>query len=94
MSNLRVTVGQAWDGRWYLNGPNSDGAEVAALGEIGLELCSERKKTGFPSVSLRASPAVWKGNQLLAAPLAGMSNGWTADLLRAQDHFFAALLSH
>lgn len=90
----RVPAGAVWDGRWRLTGPDMDGATVAALGEAGLKCCPDRRKIARPAASLRVSPAVWREKTLVAAPLAGMENGWRADLVVRENHDFAALLSH
>lgn len=68
---------QPWDNRWLLDGPHEPGVEVRALGEAVRE-CPEWRETGMPRQSLLASPAIWRGNTLVAAPVAGLSNGWTA----------------
>ena len=94
VADLRVPVGAVWDGRWLIEGPDTEGAEVAALGDRGLRACPDWRETGLPGASLRASPAVWRGGQLLAAPLAGMANGWSVTLQHDENHVFAALLSH
>ncbi|QFT94093.1 tRNA(Ile)-lysidine synthase [Roseovarius sp. THAF9] len=94
VAQVRTAPGEAWDGRWQLDGPWPDGAEVAALGEAGLAQCAERVQPGLPRASLLASPAVWRGGHLVAAPLAGFSEGWTATLLRDEDMFFASILAH
>lgn len=90
----RVAPGAVWDGRWRLIGPWVEGATVAALGAAGLELCPEWRRSGLPAVSLRASPAVWRGSELVSAPLAGLENGWRAELLPRPRHDFPALLKH
>ncbi|MCO8144190.1 tRNA lysidine(34) synthetase TilS [Rhodovulum tesquicola] len=77
------TVAQAdalWDGRWRLDGPSGPGLEIRALGEAGLGDCPDWRATGLPRASLLASPGIWQGKQLVAAPLAGLSNGWQARL--------------
>lgn len=74
---LRVPVGGRWD-RWELMGPAAAGLEIAALGEDGLLQCPHWRETGLPRASLLASPAVWHGATLIAAPLAGLENGWKA----------------
>lgn len=74
---LRVPAGKRWD-RWDLTGPAAPGLEIAALGEGGLALCPHWRETGLPRASLLASPAVWSGATLIAAPLAGLENGWKA----------------
>ena len=88
--------GALWDGRWRLTGPQDVGAgmRVAALGEDGLRFCPERRNFALPAASLRATPAVWRQGTLIAAPLAGLENGWRADLVARGAHDFPALLSH
>ena len=66
-----------WDHRWQLEGPIEDGLEVRALGEA-VKDCPIWRESGLPRQSLLASPAIWRGNTLVAAPLAGLSNGWAA----------------
>lgn len=67
-----------WDRRWSFDGPQKAGFEVRALGEDGLNQCKEWRETGMPRASLLASPGIWRGEKLQAAPLAGFENGWTA----------------
>lgn len=86
--------GMPWDGRWQLDGPWPEGASVAMLGEEGLAICGGRADTGLPHQTLLASPAVWRDGHLVAAPLAGHAEGWTATLLRDEDMFFASILAH
>ena len=87
-----------WDGRWRVIAPEKmlevDGLEIRSLGETGLSQCPDRHECGVPAPSLRASPAVWKGQEVLAAPIAGLHNGWQVELIRDEDHFFTMLLSH
>ena len=93
VADLRLPVCTTWDGRWRLDGPWADGAEIAALGLSGLADCPNWRATGLPAASLAASPAVWRGQRLIAAPLAGLRNGWQATLVRNEDQFFGALLA-
>lgn len=67
-----------WDGRWKLDGPHAPDLRVRALGEA-VKDCPDRRETGLPRSSLMSSPAIWRGDHLIAAPLAGLSNGWTAE---------------
>ena len=90
VADERCAVGELWDGRWHLEGPDKT-LVVRALGEGGLALCPDRKTTGRPSAGLIASPAVWDGDELIAAPLAGLTTGWTARLMRQETAFFDAL---
>ena len=66
-----------WDGRWKLNGPRANDLEVRALGEAVRD--TPWRETGMPRQSLLASPAIWRGETLIAAPVAGFPNGWTAE---------------
>lgn len=67
-----------WDGRWVLDGPHSADLELRALGEA-LKKVPDWRETGVPRVSLLASPSVWRGDELISAPVAGFENGWTAE---------------
>ncbi len=75
--SLACPTDQLWDGRWKLDGPHRKSFEIRALGEAVNETLW--RDTGMPRVSLLASPAIWRGEELIAAPLAGLENGWTAE---------------
>jgi tRNA(Ile)-lysidine synthase len=79
-----VPVGQLWDLRWRVVGP---GGEVRALGAEGLRQCKVWRASGLPRQVLEVTPGVWQGGTLLAAPVAGWNNGWSARL-DAGDHLF------
>lgn len=68
--DLRAKPGDLWDGRWRLNGPV--GTVVAALGQAAFgPLPNDRPD--LPRATLQSSPALWDGETLLAAPLAGLN---------------------
>lgn len=94
VSDMVCEAGALWDGRWLLEGPGGAEIEVRALGETGLLACPNWRDTGLPRRSLLASPAVWTGPELVAAPLAGLANGWCARLTRSREQFLSGLLSH
>lgn len=74
-----------WDGRWGLRNygdPPSEASQIKALGKEGLAKIPDWRDTGHIRQSLWATPALWQGDRLIAAPLAGLSAGWTAQLLR------------
>lgn len=74
-----------WDGRWrvHFDGSTpSDALQIKALGKEGLAKIPDWRDTGHIRQSLWATPALWHGDTLIAAPLAGRSAGWTAQLLR------------
>ncbi|MEL7117515.1 MAG: tRNA lysidine(34) synthetase TilS [Pseudomonadota bacterium] len=82
---------EVWDSRWHLVGPSAPGHEVRALGEA-VSHCPNWRETGLPRQSLRASPAIWRGDDLVAAPLAGLNPEWTAALAPGHDDFTAFLI--
>ncbi|WP_170332782.1 tRNA lysidine(34) synthetase TilS [Ruegeria arenilitoris] len=85
---------EVWDKRFVLSGPQTAGAEVRALGEAGLPQVPDWRALGKPRQALLSSPAVWSGENLLAAPLADYSNGWTAEFAPQKPEFYSSLLSH
>lgn len=91
---IHATCDRVWDGRWRVYGGDAMGCELRPLGQRGLMLNPHWRKTGRPNAALAASPSVWRGDDLVAAPLAGMANGWTAELVGGSEEFFASLLSH
>ncbi len=88
-----------WDHRWLMSrsvsaeglAATSPALHVAALGEAGLLQCNTWREAGLPRASLLSSPAVWSADTLIAAPLAGFSNGWQAKL---SPTFASFILSH
>ena len=88
----RAAVGEVWDGRWVLEGPDRQ-AQVRALGEA-INGCPDWRQTGLPRRALMASPAAFLGDELRAAPLAGLANGWVLTPVHPDDHFFTSILSH
>lgn len=88
---------RVWDGRWKLKPPagcDTQGLQVRALGMDGIEQCPDWRASGLPHVVLLSSPAVWRGDTLVAAPLAGFAQNWHAEIEGNDDTFFAALLTH
>lgn len=71
-----VSATEIWDGRWHLSGPDAAHLTIRALGDAITQ--TPWRETGLPLVSLIASPAIWDGDSLIAAPIAGLPNGWTA----------------
>jgi tRNA(Ile)-lysidine synthase len=91
-----------WDGRWRVSqmppattrsapDPGPGPWRIAALGEAGLPACIGWRDCGLPMPALLTSPAVWTGTALVAAPHAGMANGWQAELGLTFQSF---ILSH
>ena len=87
-------VNEAWDNRWKITGPHAPDILIRALGDEGLKYCPDWRESGLPRASLMSSPAIWQGENLIAAPLAGLNNGWSADLAPNRNNFASFLLSH
>lgn len=93
--DLSSEVGDSWDDRWYVTGPEDDPIfEVSALGESGVKSLKDWRKTGIPRAAILSLPAVWKDDELVASLLDEQDDEWSAELEGGQDAFFAALLSH
>lgn len=92
--DTRAAPDRPWDTRWRFFGPKINGVQLRALGETGLACCKGWRETGLPRASLLASPAVWRGDELIAAPLAGHCNGWRAELTPPAEAVLQAIISH
>ena len=83
-----------WDHRWKVTQRGAQDAQViAALGEDGLRLCEEWRSTGHAREVLLASPSAWTNGQLIAAPLAGMANGWAIKLKEGKKALHKSLMT-
>lgn len=91
VAGLECPSDTLWDGRWRLSGPHHPALRIRALGAAGLRQCDNWRATGQVRAALIVSPAVWRGETLVAAPVAGMAKGWTAEI--ATD-FASCLLAH
>lgn len=89
-----LAPGVPWDGRWLVAqvGPQAaePGLTVAALGEAGLAACPDWRRAGLPRASMAGTPAVWRGERLIAAPVTGLSEGWQASLCLPFDRFIVS----
>lgn len=94
VKGLSCATGQLWDKRWRMTGPDGGNLAVRALGPEGLQVFPEWRETGLPRPVLEATPALWNGKELAAAPLAGLPNGWSAEAEQGEEDFFASVLSH
>ncbi|KMW59481.1 tRNA(Ile)-lysidine synthetase [Candidatus Rhodobacter oscarellae] len=92
VKDLTARTDEIWDGRWVLEGPHAPDLEIRALGEDGLRQVTDWRDSGMPRVSLLSSPGVWRGAELISAPIAGYLNGWRAKLVESRDDFAAWLI--
>ncbi|MCZ8335793.1 MAG: tRNA lysidine(34) synthetase TilS [Rhodobacteraceae bacterium] len=98
VAGLVCATDQLWDGRWRLAGPENEGNSsdltIRALGPDGLAQLAGAEGAAVPRLSLLAAPAVWRGDVLVAAPLAGHGAGWNAACTAPFGPLSAAPLSH
>jgi len=98
VADTTADPGEIWDNRWRMTGPAQPGQAIRCTGENGLKSCPDWRSTGISRTTLIAAPAVWWGSTLVAAPLAGLANGWRAEMVAekvtGENHFFTTILSH
>ena len=94
VAGLACPVSQLWDGRWRISGPGAEGQEIRALGAAGLAQLPDWHRLGRPRAALLALPAVWRGDRLIAAPLAGQAAGYGAELQPGAGALIHSALSH
>nr|WP_281277033.1 tRNA lysidine(34) synthetase TilS [Gemmobacter aestuarii] len=73
-----VAIGQVWDHRWQVEGPDLPGAHVAALGAEGLRQVADWRQSGLARDVLAVTPAIWQGKRLIAAPSCEKTGQWRA----------------
>lgn len=87
-----------WDTRWHLTPPDGtthpQGAQIRALGPDGLAQCPDKTAWQLPHASLLSSPALWRDQTLLAAPLAGLAPDWRFSTLPQRGVLAFAANSH
>lgn len=93
--NITAEVGDVWDDRWTVDGPEDDpDIEVSALGFEALSRLEGWRELGLPRAALAVTPAVWYVGKLVAAPVVQNDEEWTAEMENGQDAYYAALLTH
>ncbi len=94
ISGVTAGIGQVWDGRWVVSGPENNGLSIAGLGGAGWSQLKTEIEPTLPRQTAITTPAVWSGTELIAAPAAGWANGYTARLNNAVDGPFSCIISH
>ncbi len=96
VAGLCTPVDALWDGRWRLHPPPgtpATGHSIRALGRAIDRLPVAAAPT-LPQSSLMASPAVWRGTELVAAPLADPGSRWRASCRQGPLDLLRGALSH
>lgn len=97
VDGLRARPGILWDNRWIVQpapGTGTDGCTIAALGPQGLAQIGAWAACGLPRASVLASPAVWRGDTVLAAPLVRGGSQWRAHARQGPADLLRGPLSH
>mgnify|MGYP006273773397 CR=1 FL=1 len=96
VADLEGAPDALWDGFWRLEaGAGAPPADsVRALGERALGPLPEAAAPRPPRESLMASPALWHGETLVAAPLAGIGAGWRCEPAFTVADCLNTVLSH
>lgn len=85
-----------WEKRWKLDilPPRAEGLKIAALGREGLSRVPDWRQTGAARETLLTTPAIWREDDLVAAPLAGLGNGFSFRLCGMPAGLAAVSLLH
>jgi tRNA(Ile)-lysidine synthase len=87
---VRAMRGAPFDERWHVEGPQGD-VEIRALGPEGLPQIPGWRDLGLPRRVLLPTPAAWRGETVIAAPLAGFGPGWRAGLTGERAGFLSGM---
>lgn len=91
VAGVSSPLGQLWDNRWRITGPQDPALRLRALGAEGLLACPNWRDTGFSRDQLLVCPAIWQEDRLIAAPLAGNPGQYRAEIDLSFNRF---VLSH
>lgn len=97
ISDTRACFGEVkaeWDGRWQVEAALAQTYTLRALGADGLGQCPAWRETGRARMMLIASPSLWCGEELIAAPLANLGDLLQAKPLRGREELRSFILSH
>lgn len=67
--DLTCASTEVWDGRWRFTGNHRPGLTLRALGPDGLAQVLDRGPSSQPYHAVLATPSVWDGRRLVAAPM-------------------------
>lgn len=75
VAGVETAANGLWDGRWRAIGGDNKELTLRMTGEAGLAACPDWRLAKVPRATLIAAPALWRGGELVAAPLAGYAQG-------------------
>ena len=79
--DVTCATDQIWDRRWQFVGPHDPALTIAPVGEQGIRTLTDWRDADLPRPTIISSPAVWHEKTLIAAPLAGFNDNWTAQIV-------------
>jgi tRNA(Ile)-lysidine synthase len=86
---------EPFDSRWQISGDGtSDGLMIAALGETGLPQCDGWRELGVSRISLLGTPAIWRDQTLISAPMVMPDPLWRCRLKKDHHDFFTSVVTH
>jgi tRNA(Ile)-lysidine synthase len=84
-----------FDGRWQISaGDALQNADIRPLGEKGLQQLENWRKLDVLRDILMQTPAAWRGDTVISAPLAGFSGSVAVSLKIHPDQFYLDIVSH
>lgn len=90
-----IDLQNLFDGRWELSGGElSDDMIIARLGEDGLPQCDGWRELDASRVSLMGTPAIWKNDTLICAPMVTPDPMWQCHLIKDHHDFFTSVVTH
>jgi len=91
VAGLTAATDAIWDKKWQFAGPYAAGLIIKPLGEGGLRQVLDWRTAGLARDALLVSPAIYQQDTLVAAPLAGLNNGWSVQIVA---DFHSSLQAH
>ncbi len=91
VAGIECPTTEIWDNRWQITGSHAPDLTIRALGADGLRAVKDWRLSGISRDALIVSPGIWRNSTLIAAPIAGFSNGWAA---KPHVSFASFILSH
>ena len=89
------TLDVPFDLRWSVTGGKLDaGMRIAALGQDGLPQCENWRDLDASRLSLMGTPAIWRENELIAAPMVSVDTPWRCNLQKGAHEFFTSIVTH
>ncbi len=93
-TQVLAVPGALWDGRWRYSANENNGLQLRALGEDGLSQIGRIQDAPAPRAALAATPSLWDGPRLVAAPFAGFGPPCEIILMPPAPDLDSYLLSH